>query len=139
MMATLVWAMVGLFSVLSELLSGSLFLLFIGLSALIVAGVRLLGLDNIILESLLFATLSIASIILFRKKALAGFRTKGHFRIDSKLRLDVDMPAGCTAIVHYQGTVWTAVNMGDHLLKAGDLVQIVKIEGVKLFLTSIQS
>ena len=63
MMATLVWAMVGLFSVLSELLSGSLFLLFIGLSALIVAGVRLLGLDNIILESLLFATLSIASII----------------------------------------------------------------------------
>lgn len=139
MTTTLIWAIVGLLAILSELTMGSFFLLFLGLSALIVAGARLLGLDNLLWEALLFSALSLASILLFRKKLLASFRVKGQFRIDNSVLLEVDMAPGATTSISYQGSMWTAVNVSNQVLKAGETAHIVKIEGVKLFLTPSHS
>jgi membrane protein implicated in regulation of membrane protease activity len=112
----------------------SLVLLFFGVSALLVALAKFLGLNNLPLEIVLFAVLGIGSMLLFRKKMQFSLKTQSGLSIDRNalIVLTHDIPAHGTAAVTYQGVSWTAVNETDSDFKKGNKVYVQRTDGVKL-------
>lgn len=134
MSPTLVWAILGMALLVAELATGSFFLVFFGVAALLVALARLAGLDHLAAELILFALLGMGGVLVFRRKFMQSFRGQGGNLgdVNQKLKLDSDIPAHGTGQVEYQGTVWTAVNESGHDLKKGDTVTIARTQGVRL-------
>ena len=134
---TVLWAVAGIILFVAEIFTSTFILLFLGIAAIIVAVVKLLGLDHLGAELIIFAILSLGGILFFRKKLLAGLQVKGGgFSNDSehKLTLSAEVPAQSSASVNYQGTTWTAVNESDVDYHKGETVIIDRTEGVKLIL-----
>ena len=131
---TFFWVVTGLVLIIAEMFSLSLVLLFFGVSALLVAVAKYLGLNNLPLEIALFAVLGIGSMLLFRKKLRSSLHSQSGLSIDrnAPILLPEDLPAHGTASVIYQGVTWTAVNETDSDLKKGTKVFVHRTEGVKL-------
>ncbi len=133
----LIWAVVGIILTLAEIFTTSFFLIFFGVSALVVALLKyFLGLENLAIELLVFALLGMAGILIFRKKVLSSIKGKDGYTIDrhQQLVLSQDLPAHRDGRVMYQGVSWMAYNEGSEELKQGEKAIIVRTEGVKLIL-----
>lgn len=137
--STVVWAILGIILVVAEIFTSTFVLLFLGISAIIIAVIKFFGLDHLGTELIIFAILSLAGIFLFRKKFVEGLQVKGHFSIDGeqKLVLTTAIPAHGSASVDYQGTTWTAVNESDEDYAKGRTVIIDRTEGIKLILRKL--
>ena len=134
--STVLWAVLGIILVVAEIFTSTFVLLFLGVSAIIVAIIKFFGLSHLAAELIIFAILSLTGILFFRKKFVAGLQVKGNFSIDGeqKLVLTTAIPANSSASVDYQGTTWTAVNESDEDYAKGRTVIIDRTEGVKLVL-----
>lgn len=129
-----VWAIFGVALICAEVVTTSFVLIFFGFAALIVAGLKFAGLDNLPLELTIFAVLGMLDIFLFRKKVMANFAVRHDLKTDASkhITLSHDVPPGGEAPVNYQGAVWTAVNETAQPLKKGEKVMIARTEGIKL-------
>jgi membrane protein implicated in regulation of membrane protease activity len=135
MSTTVVWATLGIALILLEVFTSTFVLLFFGVAALLVAGLKLLGLAHLALEIAIFGGLGMGLTLLLRNKIKASLGSRaGQYRSDELLYLDQDIAPGATASIAYQGTTWTAVNDSDRLLAKGSRAVIARTEGVKLFL-----
>lgn len=134
--STVLWAILGIILVVAEIFTSTFVLLFLGISAIIVAAIKFFGLSHLATELIIFAILSLAGILFFRKKFVEGLQVKGKFSIDGeqKLVLTAAIPAQSSAVIQYQGTTWTAVNESDEDYAQGRSVIIDRTEGVKLVL-----
>lgn len=132
--ALVFWVILGVALLVLEMLTGTLILLGFGISALIIFLFKLMFLNSIATEFILFAVFGIIGIFIFRKK-IKSFSSKSTFETDlnQTFTLDQSLPAGGSKSVSYQGTIWTAENLEDFDLIIGDKVQIIKTEGIKLF------
>lgn len=137
--STLIWAVLGLILIVAEVLTGSFFLLFFGISALLISILRLFGLDSLPTEMAIFAVAGLAGTLLFRKKLHKSLKEGDTIALDvgEKVRLTEDIPAKATSSITYRGTRWTAVNDSDSNLKQGDFALIARIDGVKVILKEI--
>ncbi len=136
---TIIWAILGITLIITEVFTASFFLLFFGIAALVVAAAKLMGLENFTAELILFAVLGLAGALAFRKKVLASFKSDTSVvGTDGKvIAATEDIAAKGSGKIQYQGTVWMAVNSGEADIKSGDSVTIVKTDGVKLVLTKV--
>ncbi len=132
--STVIWLVVGLVLLIAELLHLGFVLLFFGVSAVIVALVKLLGLNNLPIELVIFAVVGLSGLGLFRNKLVHALQSKKGLHIDKDVVfvLNNDVPAKGRAGVEYQGTSWTAMNESDIELKKGQEAVIVRTEGVRL-------
>lgn len=137
--STVIWAVLGLILIVAEVLTGSFFLLFFGISALLISVLRLFGLDSLPAEMAIFAVAGLAGTLLFRKKLHKSLKEGDAVALDvgEKVRLTEDISAKATGNITYRGTRWTAVNDSDSNLKQGDFAAIARIDGVKVILKEV--
>lgn len=137
--ATYIWAIIGIVLIVIEIFTSTFFLLFFGISALIVAVLRLFGINHLASEIIVFAVMGTAGTLIFRKKIMESFRSTSTVSQDkeAKIVLTSDVLAGGTASIMYQGTTWTAVNESTRDLKKGETIFIDRVDGVKLIVRGI--
>jgi membrane protein implicated in regulation of membrane protease activity len=136
----LIWCIAGIIVMTLEVTSGAFVLLMLGLSAFVV-GLLTYFLQDVYFLTLatqltIFSILSVITIWDFRKK-LKNILMKNTQEYKADKNQNIQASQGINvrseATIQYQGTSWTAYNDGEHQINAGDTIQIVKTEGVKLF------
>lgn len=138
------WMLLGLALLGMELLTpGGFYILFFGLSALVVGAVAGLapGVSDWV-QWLLFSVLSIASLVLFRNPLLAKIKSVDGSKpdVDSLVgelaTLTEDLVPGATGKVEFRGAAWTARNGGHVTLHRGQRCRVERVEGLTLWITA---
>ncbi len=133
------WVIIGAMLLGAELgfIDTGFYLVFIGLSGIVVG---LVGLGGLSLPAwgqwLLFAGLSLTSMILFRGKVYRLLRPDGpgfeNAATGENLRIPERIEPGETCRVNYRGTSWTARNEGSEPIAAGETARIERVESLLL-------
>lgn len=136
------WIILGLLLLGSELLivDVAFYLVFIGFAALVVGALSALG---IVMEQsmqwILFAGISLFSMIVFRKRVYEKLRGNGPDYADGlageKIVLDQPLAPGQSGRQSFRGTDWTIVNRGGTQLEAGSEVEINSTEGLTIIVS----
>jgi len=137
------WIVVGALLLGSELafVDAQFYLVFLGAAALTVG---LLDMGGVALpvwaQWLMFAGLSLASMVLFRRKLYVLLRppitdTPIGPAGDSVIA-PTDLPPGAECRIEYRGSTWHARNDGDAAIAAGSRAKIARVDGLTLQLTN---
>lgn len=138
------WMVLGLALLGAEMTTpGGFYILFFGLSALLVgtmAGLDLVNVDW--LQWLLFSAIAVGSLLLFRGPLLARISAgrQAHPDVDSMLG-EVAIPlealqAGAIGKAELRGTTWTAKNVGPTAFRKGQRGKVIKVDGLTLWITA---
>lgn len=133
------WLVLGLVLAGIELVTpGGFYVIFFGVAALVVGGLSLAGLSGPLwLQWLLFSTLSIATLLLFRNPLLRllGTNTPGPnvdtMTGETALPLDTIAP-GAVGRAELRGTVWQARNVGSTTLAQGQRCIVTRVDGLQI-------
>lgn len=131
------WAVAGLLLIIADVVFGTFYMLFIGAAALITALlVWLKVLPNESVQWLVFAVISIASVILFRKKLVTAFGKDGADKYvehaGQKVNVLEAIPAHGIGKVTYKGSQWQAKTQDGTALEANSQAEIVTMDGIIL-------
>ena len=138
-----VWIVIGGILLGSELafVDAQFYLVFLGIAALLVGAVDLAWPSSPVwLQWLIFAALSIGSMVAFRRKLYVMLR--GHVPdmkngpVGDYVVVSDDLAPGATCRVEYRGTTWDARNDGEHAIAAGTQAKIARVEGLTLRIKS---
>ena len=138
------WMVLGLALLAAEMTTpGGFYILFFGLSALLVgtlAGLELVNTDW--LQWLLFSVIAVGSLLVFRGPLMARLShgRGSHAEVDSMVG-EVAIPleplaAGATGKVEMRGTTWTAKNVGPIAFGKGQRGKVTKVDGLTLWITA---
>jgi inner membrane protein len=135
------WLVIGLVLVLLELAaSGGFYVIFFGVAALAIGGLRLFGMaDALWVQLLLFSVLSVGSLLVFRNPVVRWLKAdKGLDDVDSAtgeiaVPLETIAP-GAVGRAEYRGATWQARNTGGTPLPAGARCVIERVAGLMLFI-----
>lgn len=136
------WMVLGLALLAAEMTTpGGFYILFFGLSALLVgtlAGLDIVNVDW--LQWLLFSVIAIGSLLVFRgplMTRLSHGRT-AHADVDSmvgEVAIPLEaLPAGGTGKAELRGTTWTAKNVGPTDFRKGQRGKVTKVDGLTLWI-----
>src|SRR5262245_50689027 len=122
------WCILGTVLLAGELLAvdAQLYLIFIGAGAIVVGLIGLLGINlPQWAQWMTFAVLSIVAMLTVRRTLYAKLRgRRGLGQVDTdiaqRVRIPEALPPGKTLRVEYRGTGWTALNVGDRPIPAGE-------------------
>lgn len=134
------WLLVGLALLLLELVTpGGFFLFFFGAGALLMGLLTFLGIVGPDwAEWLIFAVLSVGSLLLFRKPLQQKVRGKADHDVDSMIgEIAIAMSdIGVQQIgkAELRGSAWTVENTGDTVIVAGQRCRVVAINGLTLLI-----
>ena len=136
-----IWILAGLALLALEVATaGGIILLFFGVSAMIVGALVALGIGGPLwFQALLFSVLSVVSLLTLRGPILQRMNSKGGSAeevdaIVGKQALVLDDIAPMTeGKVELRGTPWTAQNIGDNPLAAGQKCLVDRVDGLKLY------
>jgi len=117
------------------------YLVFLGLSALLVGVAGLLG---IVMPEwaqwAAFAALSLIAFFTFRKAlyekirgGAVGFRETIS---GDTVNIEAELAAGAEARAEYRGTNWTVRNTGEETISAGSKAKVVKVDGLTLHISA---
>ena len=133
------WILLGAALLAVELATpGGFFFIFFGASALAVGALEAMGLiEADWLQWLLFSALSIVCLALFRKPLLERMRRgENTGAVDSLVgELAVAagaIPSGRHGHAQLRGSTWTARNVEDRPLNAGDRCRVVAVRGLEI-------
>lgn len=133
------WLVIGLLLVLAELATpGGFFVIFFGVSALVVGALAGAGLAGPVwTQLLLFSVLSVLSLVLFRSRLLKAIqRDPQRPQVDSLVgeigMLDGDIPPGEIGKIEVHGANWSARNTTEALLPRGMRCKVVRVKGLLL-------
>ena len=138
------WMLLGLVLFGAEMMTpGGFYMLFFGLSALLVGTFAGLGLvETDWLQWLLFSAMAVMSLLICRKPLLAMLKRNVSEMpdIDSmagELAIPLEpLAAGATGKAELRGTTWTAKNVGTVLLDKGQRGRVTHVEGLTLWITT---
>lgn len=137
------WMILGAFLFGSELfaIDAQFYLVFLGVSAMLVGVADLLGIAMPEwVQWLVFAALSLVSMFTFRKSLydkirgdVPGFKegVAGDF-----VQIDAELAPGIDSRTQFRGTDWTVLNVGSKTITAGTRAKIVKADGLTLHVSS---
>lgn len=137
------WMVLGLALLAAEMTTpGGFYILFFGLSALLVgtmAGLGIVELDW--LQWLLFSVIAIGSLLVFRGPLMTRM-SRGHQAladVDSMVG-EVAIPleplaSGATGKAELRGTTWTAKNVGPTDLRKDQRGKVKNVDGLTLWIT----
>lgn len=134
------WMLLGLLLLGGEvLIPGGLFALFFGLAALVIGALAGLGVGGPSwLQWLLFALLSIMSLLFFRGPVLTRLKLRDQTRprmdtlVGEIVTLRDDLPAGAVGKAELRGTVWTVQNGAAEGLRRGQRCRVQRVDGLTL-------
>ncbi len=133
------WLVLGLALAGAELAApGGFYLLFFGIAALIVGALDGTGaVAEDWLQWLLFSTVAVVSLLLFRKPLLRISQGHTSHEVDSMVGetavlLD-DIAPGQAGKAELRGTTWTAKNAGRTALANGQRARVTKVEGLTIW------
>ncbi|NLW05780.1 MAG: NfeD family protein [Pseudomonadaceae bacterium] len=140
----LVWILLGLFLILSELVATSIIAVFLGLGALATGGLLYLGIINsLTLQLLVFSAVSLLSLLLARRRLkqlfVGGTIQKNQHSnflqqaIGQRVEVVSNFEQGAGR-VKLNGVQWTAYS--EEALKKGDAAWIIHNEGIELYIAS---
>src|SRR5262245_55402188 len=133
------WIIIGTLLLGIELFAvdAQLFLIFTGAGAIVVGLIGMLGINMPEwLQWLVFAALSVVAMLTLRRELYAKLRkrplSKVETDIDRVVRIPEELAPGKTMRVEYRGSGWTAHNVGDRPIPAGEEVRIESVDGLTL-------
>jgi membrane protein implicated in regulation of membrane protease activity len=133
------WCIVGTLLLAVELFAvdTQFYLVFIGLSAIAVGVLGLIGFDMPgWLQWMVFAVLAVAAMLTIRKQLYEKLRHKATGKVETdvaqRVKIPEELPPGQSMRVEYRGSGWTALNVGDRAIPAGREVQIEAVDGLTL-------
>ena len=139
------WIILGALLLGSELLivDAGFYLVFIGIAAAITGLIELAGAGlEPWVQWILFSVVSLALMVLFRKKLYAKLRGSGvgyeAGPVGEIVTLEQVLEPGDKGRLAFRGTEWTVINESDESFKAGQHVQIRGVEGLSLKLGKIE-
>jgi membrane protein implicated in regulation of membrane protease activity len=139
-----IWCLAGLGLFAAELFTpGGFFLLFFGMGALVVGALRLIGLDvSLGAQSAIFATVSVALLLLFRRALIERFGTHGDKvpapgLVGSRAEAEAEIGPGALGKVQLHGTQWSARNEGEAPIAAGAPCTVTALEGIALVVRAL--
>ena len=135
------WLAVGLILVALEMAaSGGFYVIFFGVAAIAIGSLHLFGIAGPLwLQFLLFAIISVVSLLLFRHPLLRMMKLDGPGAdVDSlvgetAVPLD-DIPPDAVGRAELRGTVWSARNITAAALKRGERCRVVRVDRLMIFL-----
>jgi inner membrane protein len=138
------WMVFGLALLAAEMTTpGGFYILFFGLSALLVgtmAGLGIVDLDW--LQWLLFSVIAIGSLLVFRGPLMARMShgRNAHADVDTMVG-EVAIPleplaSGETGKAEMRGTTWTAKNVGPTDFRKGQRAKVTNVDGLTLWITA---
>ena len=136
------WLAAGLLLSVIELLTpGGFFILFFGLSALLVGALMGIGLPlPLWLQLLLFSVLASVSLVLFRDKLVKRLqrRSEGERHEPDDLRNEGavalgDIPQGDVGKVELRGSAWSARNDFEGPIASGQRCRVTRVDGLTLW------
>ena len=138
------WMLLGLVLLGVEMVTpGGFYILFFGLAALIVGSLTGRGFAQAEwLQWLLFSSLAILSLLVFRGPLLAWIKAKDKEMptVDSMVGESAipleDLVPGGTGKAELRGTTWTAHNAGPASLKKNQRCKVERIEGLTLWIAA---
>lgn len=133
------WLVLGLILVALEMAaSGGFYVIFFGVAAIAIAGLRTLDVAGPMwVQLLLFSVLSVASLMLFRSPLLRWLKlSEGPADVDSlvgetAIAID-DIAAGAVGRVELRGTVWNARNADQAALTRGRRLVVTRADRLTL-------
>lgn len=134
-----VWMLIGIVLIIVELTTGTLYLLFLGVSALAAALAGYLGYG---FGAQVGAFAAVAAVTLawvqWRRRSRADAAGLGSLEIGHSVQFEswVD-PAQGTARVRYRGTLWNAVITGQCRGHRGEILYIKAVDGGTLTLAKV--
>ena len=139
-MAWWLWLVLGLALTGLELVSpGGFYLIFFGLSALLLGTLQLLGLHSQVwVQWFLFTALSFVLLALFRNPVLKAFRPKDVAvdQLVGQIAIPIeDIAAGSVGKAELRGTGWNARNGHHGPLHKGQRCRVQRIDELMLILT----
>ena len=133
------WCIIGTLRLAAELFAvdAQFYLIFLGVGAVVVG---LMGLVGIVLPNwaqyMVFAALSIAAMLTVRRTMYEKLRGSIAGKVDTDVAQRVLIPEalapGKSMRVEYRGSGWTALNVGDRAIPAGEEVRIEAVDGLTL-------
>lgn len=140
------WIVIGTLIFCAELfaIDAQFYLIFIGAGAIIVGLTGLLGVQLPEWgQWLLFAVLSVASMVTFRRqlynKIRGGAQAVSNSVVGGRILLEQELLPGASCRVDYRGAKWTALNVGDKAIPAGQNATIDAIDGLTLRVSLIDN
>lgn len=134
----LLWLVLGLLLMASEMFTGTFHLLFFGLAALVTSALSYFGLEPFWVQVLAFSLLA-AGGFWWVQKQFGNRRSEGNVNndVNHEFSLSSDMGPRGEAMVQYQGSLWTAVNTSEKAVSKGQRVKIVRTEGTKIYISTV--
>jgi membrane protein implicated in regulation of membrane protease activity len=133
------WIAVGAILLGSELtlVNAQFYLVFLGISALVVGVLEVSGVIAAVwLQWLIFAVLAVTSMVTFRRQIYERMRgalptVKGG-PAGEIVTLPTVLPPGGTCRLEFRGSSWSALNGGKSVIEAGSTARIVRVDGLTL-------
>lgn len=138
-----VWLIVAVAFGIAELMTTSLTLVWFSIGALVLM-VLSTFIESVIIQIALFAAISITLLVTFTKYFVDKDKT---FKYNTNLQgieqktgvVKVEILPYATGIVTLTGEDWTAISDSNEKIEAGQLVNVIRIEGVKLVVKPIDN
>lgn len=135
-MMNTVWLIVAVAFGIAELMTTSLTLVWFSIGALILM-VLSTFIESVVIQIALFAAISITLLVIFTKYFVDKDKT---FKYNTNLQgieqktgvVKVEILPYTTGIVTLTGEDWTAISENNEKIEVGQLVKVIRIEGVKL-------
>ena len=137
----IIWLTVAVLFGIAEVLTTSLTLIWFSIGALVVLALSGI-ITNIILQLIIFAIVSIFLLVIATKKIV---KTDKDYKYETNLQgilskqgvVKEEIFPYKTGIVSINGEDWSAISINNEGIGVGTIVEIVKIEGVKLIVRCV--
>lgn len=138
-----VWLIIAVAFGIAELMTISLTLVWFSIGALILM-VLSTFIESIIIQIVLFAVISITLLVIFTKYFVDKDKS---FKYNTNLQgieqktgvVKEEIPSYSTGIVTLTGEDWTAISEDNEKIEVGQLVKVIRIEGVKLVVKPVDN
>jgi hypothetical protein len=135
------WMILGALLLGSELffLDAAFYLVFLGIAAAATGLILLTGVTpEVWLQWLIFASLSLITMITFRRRLYGKLRSRGTGYEDALpgkfIRLESPLAAGASCRQEYRGTTWDVINRSSDDIAADTEVVISRVSGLSLII-----
>ena len=134
------WIVVGLILIALEMAaSGGFYVIFFGIAAIAIGALNVLGLAGPLwFQFLLFSTISIGSLLLFRRPFMRWMQLdRPGSDVDSMIGETAvpleDIEAGAVGRAELRGTVWSARNRAAAAVRKGQRCTVVAVDRLMIF------
>lgn len=137
------WLIIAVAFGIAELMTVSLTLVWFSIGALVLM-VLSTFIESIIIQIILFAVISISLLVIFTKYFVdkdKSFKYNTNLQgIEQKTGIvKEEIPPYSTGIVTLTGEDWTAISEDNEKIEIGQLVKVIRIEGVKLVVKPVNN